>query len=167
MRCKCGCEETSTDPSGCVYCKNCGEIIEENFFSNSEVTFAKESDGSSTRIGRFIGYGGNRGSNPNAMTCSREFTINRGRSRIATLGSLLRIENTYIEEAQRLFKLAVYNAEDPNSSGFIKANEHLPLIIKHYLNQCYFFLHRAEKQITSRQHASTWSVDLMKSHVNK
>ena len=120
MRCKCGCEETSTDPSGCVYCKNCGEIIEENFFSNSEVTFAKESDGSSTRIGRFIGYGGSRGTNPNTLTCSREFTISRGRSRIATLGNLLRIENIYIEEAQRLFKLAVYNAEDPSSSGFIK-----------------------------------------------
>ena len=122
MRCKCGCEETSTDPSGCVYCRNCGEIIEENFFSNSEVTFAKESDGTSTRIGRFIGYGGNRGSNPNPLTCSREFTISRGRSRIATLGNLLRIENTYIEEAQRLFKLAVYNAEDPSSNGFIKVS---------------------------------------------
>ena len=136
MRCKCGCEETSTDPSGCVYCRNCGEVIEENFFSNSEVTFAKESDGSSTRIGRFIGYGGSRGMNPNAMTSSREFTISRGRSRIATLGNLLRIENTYIEEAQRLFKLAVYNSEDPNSSGFIKVTAQMFLtnVVTHFFH---------------------------------
>ena len=114
------------DATGASVCTECGVVLEENAIV-SAVEFVEGAGGASSMVGQFVsatsskaytghhssggggggGLGGTRGGRYGFSRDSRETTLANGRRRIQELASRLRLGGLYIDNAHRLFTIAV------------------------------------------------------------
>ncbi|KAH8829500.1 BRF1-domain-containing protein, partial [Flagelloscypha sp. PMI_526] len=96
--------------AGNSVCTRCGTVVEENAII-SEITFGETSAGAAVVQGAFVGQGaighhGGLGSS-GATNESRELTIAKASQKIQSIATLMRLPNTVVLAATRLYTLAV------------------------------------------------------------
>ncbi len=104
----------------------------------SEVTFIEGSNGTSSVSGQYVSEEG-RGKSyrgrgvPGLTREAREVTIEKGRKRIQTLATSLKLANRYVEAAQRLYSLALQH-------NFVQGRRTL-----HVIAACLYLVCRRER----------------------
>ncbi|CEM05943.1 unnamed protein product [Vitrella brassicaformis CCMP3155] len=106
----CGCVELDYSTSrGDLTCTNCGAVLEENAVVN-EVSFGESSSGAVHVVGQFVSASGSRPFSSSigafGQRDQRQATLERGYRRIQQVAGQLRLPQSFIETANRLFMLA-------------------------------------------------------------
>lgn len=110
MKCtKCGSEEIDYDPArGDAACVACGTVVQQSLIVN-EVTFAEDGRGRSNMVGQHVGADGQAMQSvlPGHTRQATFNTMMNAKRQMNQLASQLRLSSGHVEQAVRLYRLAV------------------------------------------------------------